>query len=157
RPLPFPAFVGPLSSPGPKAHLHKSILLDYTRQRFLQDLIDNFDKRRLLPHAVRDGLPVEHKLAVGGGAATDNLARVGNLLLALQRGGILGRDCDYPIDQRAHRHGCRNAEIDELALDPETLRDPAVLGNQRLRIDAPALVAAAQAIEHAKDAAIERG
>src|SRR5690606_41910095 len=117
RPLPFPAFVGPLSSPGPKAHLHKSILLDYTRQRFLQDLIDNFDKRRLLPHAVRDGLPVEHTLAVGGGAATDNRARVGNLLLALQRGGILGRECDYFLDPPCHRHRRRDREIDELATD----------------------------------------
>ena len=55
-----------------------------------------------------------------------------------------------------HAHG-NHFHVGRYTVDAVTLRPPAVLVDQHRRIAPPALVGAAQAIEHAQDAAIDSG
>ena len=86
----------------------------------------------------------------------EDVARVGNSFVAAEELGILGDQLQDLFQQIGIGHDLALAEIDQPLVDAVALRPPAVLVDQHGGVAPPALVAAAQAPEHAQEAAIDR-
>jgi hypothetical protein len=97
------------------------------------------------------------ELAVGARPLLDDLARSGDLRGAAEMVGVLGDQLEQLFHQLGEGHHRALAEIDHAFAGAVPLRAPAILAHQEGRVIAPALVLPAQAIEHAQDAAEQRG
>ena len=97
------------------------------------------------------------ELPVGARAFLDDVARPGDLGDAIEMLGVLGDQIEKLFHQLGEGHERALAEIDHALAGAVALGAPAVLAHEEGRVSAPALVLTAQAIEHAQDAAVERG
>ena len=127
------------------------------QHRVVDDAVDHGDERRLLGAAQAFHRLEAGKLAVGAGPSLDDLARPGDLGGAAEMVGVLADKLEQLLDQLGEGHDRALAEIDHALGRAVALRAPAVLAHQEGRVVAPALVLPAQAIEHAQDAAEQRG
>src|SRR5215469_4343321 len=91
----------------------------------------------------------EHcELAMGAGAAGEDLARVRDLVDAIEMTGVLIDQHEDLFEQLRIWNDRAFAEIDEALIKPVALRPPAVLVDQHARIEPPALVLALQPPQH---------
>src|SRR5260370_34759102 len=90
---------------------------------------------------------------MSAGSAREDLARVQHLVDATEMTRILIDQHQDLLEEIGVRNDGAFAEIDEALVEAVALGPPTVLVDQHTRIEAPALVLALQAPQHAQEAA----
>ena len=141
--------------PYTSGHLGVMSLLN-TFRRFHDQMIDDGRRRFLERRPIRHRLLVDFDLAVGTGAVRENLADVFHLFNATQRHGIVMDQVQQLLHELRERDDVPIAEVDQPFIEAVTHRTPAILVEQQRRVEPPALILAAQSVEHPQRAHRER-
>src|SRR5512132_303668 len=125
--------------------------------RFLDEHVHHRAQRPLRRRSGGEPRGVGRELPMRARSARDDRSALQDFRDAITSRRVLAGEFDQLLEQIGARHHLALTEIDQPFVDAVALRPPAVLRDQHVVVEAPALVPATQAIQHADHALPEGG